>query len=319
MNLLQLKKATAVVQPNHSIMIYGPPKGGKSRLVGTAAKIKQLKRIFWIDIENGVETLLNMGLTDEELSKITIIKIADTRDNPIALETILKAFTSKTPVDICEAHGRVDCADCKKAGGPSIKWHLGMCTHDDLVVLDSGSQLGDSALAAACLGKPNMFKPTFDEYGMVNKWLGDVCSVIQQCVNTNFVVITHDTVLKDDENKDRIFPLFGSTQFSMKCAKFFGTVVYVHKKMNKHTAGSGSTYRSDLLTGSRVGIALESSKEPSMHDILVGGGILKTANAVQEDPTTKAPEPEEKQVVETIASSKPMTLAEKLALKRASA
>lgn len=319
MNLLQLKKATAVVQPNHSIMIYGPPKGGKSRLVGTAARIKQLNRIFWFDIENGAETLLNMNLTDDELAKITIIKVADTRDNPIAVETMLKVLTAKVPQDICEAHGKVDCADCKKLNQPSIKWHLGMCTHNDLVVIDSGSQLGDSALAAACLGKPQMFKPTFDEYGMVNKWLGDICSVIQQCVNTNFVVITHDTVLKDDENKDRIFPLFGSTQFSMKCAKFFGTVVYVHKKMNKHTAGSGSTYRSDLLTGSRVGIALESSKEPSMHDILVGGGILKTANAVQEDPATKAPEPEEKQVVETTASSKPMSLAEKLALKRANA
>lgn len=318
MNLLQLKKATAVVQPNHSILIYGPPKGGKSRLVGTAAKIKELNRIYWIDIENGVETLLNMGLTDEELAKITIIKIADTRDNPIALETILKAFTSKVPVAICEAHGRVDCAECTKSGSPVLRWCLASCNHNDLVVLDSGSQLGDSALAAACLGKPNMFKPTFDEYGMVNKWLGDVCSVIQQCVYTNFVVITHDTVLKDDENKDRIFPLFGSTQFSMKCAKFFGTVVYVHKKMNKHTAGSGSTYRSDLLTGSRVGIALESHKEPSMQAILVDGGILKS---VVKDPSVSTPSQEEEKKEDTTAvvteaqPSKPLTLAEKLKLK----
>lgn len=279
MDLLRLKQATAKLQPNHSILMYGPPKSGKTRLAGTAATIEELDTIWWIDIENGVETLLNMGLTDEQLAKVKLIKITDTRDNPIALETILKAFTSKTPVNICELHGKVDCAECKKSGEGFFSWHLGQCKHNELVVLDSGSQLGDSALAAACLGKPGMFKPTFDEYGMVNKWLGDVCSVIQQCTHTNFVVLTHEIALEDDEGKDKIFPLMGSKAFSMKCAKFFGTVVYVHKKMNKHTAGSSSTYQSNLLTGSRVNVALEKSKEPSMRDILIEGGIIKSATA----------------------------------------
>ena len=282
MNLLDLKKATAKVQPNHSILIYSQPKMGKTRLAGTAAKIPELNKIYWIDIENGSETLLNMGLTDDELAKIQLIKIADTRDTPIAIETILKTFTSRTPLKICELHGRVDCAECTKLGNTFYQWHLDQCTHNDLVVVDSGSQLGDSALAAACLGKPGMFKPTFDEYGMVNKWLGDVCSVIQQCRNTNFVVLTHEIALEDDEGKDRIFPLMGSKQFSMRCSKFFGTVVYLHKKMNKHAAGSSSTYRSDVLTGSRIGVALENSKEPSMRDILINGGILRSPSAQQE-------------------------------------
>lgn len=282
MNLLDLKKATAKVQPNHSILIYSQPKMGKTRLAGTAAKIPELNKIYWIDIENGSETLLNMGLTDDELAKIQLIKIADTRDTPIAIETILKTFTSRTPLKICELHGRVDCAECTKLGNTFYQWHLDQCTHNDLVVVDSGSQLGDSALAAACLGKPGMFKPTFDEYGMVNKWLGDVCSVIQQCRNTNFVVLTHEIALEDDEGKDRIFPLMGSKQFSMRCSKFFGTVVYLHKKMNKHAAGSSSTYRSDVLTGSRIGVALENSKEPSMRDILISGGILRSPSAQQE-------------------------------------
>lgn len=308
MDLLQLKKATARVQPNHSILLYGPPKAGKTKLVGTAAKIAQLKRIFWIDLENGVETLLNAGLTDEELAKIIVIKVSDTRDNPIGIETVLKTFTSKVPVDLCELHGRVDCAECKKSGSGFIKFHLGGCTHDDLVVIDSGSQLGDSALAAACLGKPNMFKPTFDEYGMVNKWLGDVCSVIQQCANTNFVVITHEVAFEDDEGKDKIGPLMGSKQFCQKVAKFFGTVVYVHKKMNRHVAGSSSTYRGDLLTGSRINVALETSKEPSMYDILVSGGVLKAPSA------EAAQVPQEQKVAESKA---PLSLAERMAAAKA--
>ncbi len=313
MNLLQLKQATAKVQPNHSILLYGPPKGGKSVLAGTAAAIPELNRIFYISIENGHESLIHSGLSDAELEKIILIRIADTRDTPIAIETILKSFTSKVPVNICELHGRIDCAECKKSSSPSISWHLGSCTHNDLVIIDSGSQLGDSAMAAACLGKPQMFKPTFDEYGMVNKWLGDVCSVIQQCANTNFVVITHEIALEDDEGKDRIFPLMGSKQFSMRCAKFFGTVVYVHKKMNKHVAGSSSTYRSDVLTGSRVNALLENTKEPSMRDILIEGGILKPLSS----PVVKADSVPQKTEEAQSAEKKPaMTLAERMAAKK---
>lgn len=306
MNLLQLKQATAKVQPNHSILIYSQPKMGKTRLAGTAAKIPEINKVYYIDIENGSETLLNMGLTDEELSKIVLIKIADTRDTPIAIETILKTFTSKVPLKICELHGRVDCAECLKSKEPFYEWHLGQCTHNDLVIVDSGSQLGDSAMAAACAGKPNMYKPTFDEYGMVNKWLGDVCSVIQQCRNTNFVVLTHEIALEDDEGKDRLFPLMGSKPFSMRCAKFFGTVVYLHKKMNKHTAGSSSTYRSDVLTGSRLNVAIEKSSDPSMRDILVEGGIIRSASApaVQSEPTVAA---------KAVADKPATSLAERLA------
>jgi len=310
MDLLQLKKATAKVQPNHSMLFYGPPKMGKTRLVGTAAKIKEISRIWWFDLENGIETLLNLGLTDEELAKIVVIKVSDTRDNPIAIETMLKALTSKNVIDICETHGKVDCAECKKSSSGFIKFRLGDCTHNELIVIDSGSQLGDSAMGAACLGKPNMFKPTFDEYGMVNKWLGDCCSVIQQCANTNFVVITHEIALEDDEGKDKIVPLMGSKQFSMKCAKFFGTVVYVHKKMNKHTAGSSSTYRSDLSTGSRINVALENTKDPTMYDLLVSGGVIRTSSTAE-----AAHVPQEPVVAE--ASKPAPSLAERLAATRA--
>ena len=281
MDMLQLKKAAAVLQPNHSILIYGPPKSGKTRLIATAAKLKEISKIYWFDIENGVETLLHMDLTDEELQKIVIIKIADTRENPIAIETILKSFSAKTPIDICELHGKVDCAECKKDGSPFIKWNLAQCTHNDLVVIDSGSQLGDSAINGACAGKPATYKPLQDEWGMAGKWLADICSTIQQCRNTNFVVATHEISLEDDEGKDRIFPLMGTKNFSMRCAKFFGTVVYVHKKLGKHVAGSSSTYRPDVLTGSRVEAKLESSKEPSMFDILIAGGILRAPQGAE--------------------------------------
>jgi hypothetical protein len=318
MNLNKLAKAVSDVhaQTNHSVLVYGPPKSGKTRLVGTAAKIPEIKRIFWFDIENGVETLINMGLTEEEMEKVTVIKVPNTRDNPIAIETILRAFSAKTPVHICDTHGKVGCVECSRIKDSGIMFSLGTCTHSDLVVIDSGSELGDSALAASCLGKGDTYKPQFDDYGACGKWLGDVLSVIQQCRYTNFVVITHEIALEDDDGKDKIFPLMGTKPFSMKVAKYFGTVAYVHKKLNKHAAGTSSTYAGNVLTGSRVNALLEKSKEPSMRDILVTGGIIKEGIHA-ETILDKEQEKDSKQG-ETSEVVKPLTgLAAKLAANRA--
>ncbi len=281
MKLSQLAKAVnSNLSRNHSILLYGPPKTGKTRLVGTAAKIVELERIFWIDLENGAETLLNMGLTEAEMDKVTLISIPDTREVPRGIETVLKMFSSKTPLSICHAHGKVGCveAECKKPEN-SVVFSLKECTHKDLVVIDSGSQLGDSALNMACVGKPVEYKPGWDEYGLQSKWLGDILSVIQAAQFTNFVVITHVIPIEEELNgikKDKLYPLMGTKAFSSKVAKYFGTVAFVEIKLGKHTAGSSSTYKSETLTGSRVNAQLEKQKEPDMRTILIDGGILKT-------------------------------------------
>lgn len=280
MKLSTLMQAANQLKPNHSILLYGPPKTGKTRLVGTAARIPELDRVIWIDLENGSETLLHMGLTEEELNKIDLIRIPDTRELPRGCETLLKMFSSKEDISICDLHGKVNCVECqtpdKKFTG--TLFNLRKLTHKDLVVIDSGSQLGDSALAMACLGKPVDYKPGWDEWGLSNKYLGDLLSVIQQATFTNFVVITHEAIVEEEVNgvkRDKIMPLMGTKAFCAKVAKYFGTVVYVELKMGKHTAGSSSTYKANHMTGSRVNVKIESAKEPDMKTILIDGGILK--------------------------------------------
>ena len=284
MKLTELLKASNLKKPNHSILLYGPPKTGKTRLVGTAAKIKELDRIYWIDLENGSETLLHMGLTEEEMHKIELIRIPDTRETPRGCETVLKMFSSKEDIRICSLHGKVNCVECKtktEDDKDESIFNLRKCTHKDLVVIDSGSQLGDSSLAMACIGKSGDFKPGWDEYGLSNKWLGDILSVIQQATFTNFVVITHEMIVEEDINgvkKDKIIPLMGTRAFCSKVAKYFGTVVYTELKLGKHAAGSSSTYKANHITGSRVNVKIENSKELSMRAILIEGGILTEEN-----------------------------------------
>jgi hypothetical protein len=278
MKLSDLATAVNKVKANHSILLYGPPKTGKTRFVGTAAGIPEIERIFWIDLENGAETLLHMGLSGEEMAKITLIRIPDTREVPRGIETVLKMLSAKQAISICDAHGKVACAEagCKDAKN-NVSFCLKDCTHKDLIVIDSGSQLGDSALAMACAGKPIEYKAGWDEYSLVTKWLGDILGVIQAAVFTNFVVITHELIIEEEVNgvkRDKILPLIGTKAFCAKAAKYFGTVVYVEIKMGKHASGSSSTYKPNHITGSRVNVKTELSKEAGMKAILIEGGIL---------------------------------------------
>lgn len=315
MNLLQISKAVKDLAPNHSILMYGPPKSGKTRLVATAASIPEVSNIYWFDIENGSETILHMGLPDSALEKITLFKIRDTRDNPIGIETMLKAMTSKKPIKICDAHGKVACAVCSKEREAFTDWSINDCTHNDLIVIDSGSALGDSALAATCLGQGEMFKPGWDEYGIVGKWLTDIMSVIQQATHTNFVMITHEIALEDDNGKDMFFPLVGSKAFCLKVGKYFGTVVYVDKKMNKHVAGSSSTYRNNVITGSRVNAEIEKAKTLDMRAILIEGGVLKEGVFETEERKQETVE----QNIDVVKEAAPTGLAAILAAKKEAA
>jgi len=292
------------VQDNHSILIYGAGKTGKTKFVATAAELAEIQNIYWFDLENGYQTILHSGMSNEALAKIQLYRIRDTRNNPIGVETMLKALAGNRPVSICEAHGKVGCAECKKTGLEFADFNLAACTHNDLVVIDSGSQLGDSALAAACIGKDVTFKPSFDEYGLAGFWLSDVLSVVQQCQHTNFVVITHELVDTDEINgkkTDKIYPLLGTRAFCRKVAKYFGTVAYFHMKMGKHAAGSSTTYKSDVLTGSRINAKLEGSKDLSMRDILIEGGIL-SSSAPNSAQAVSSPSPAAKETPAVVPS-----------------
>ena len=56
---------------------------------------------------------------------------------------------------------------------------------------------------------------------------------------------------------------------AMKAARGFGTVIYMELKLNKHVGGSSTTYKANHVTGSRLNVKLEDSKDPCMADILL--------------------------------------------------
>lgn len=281
----------------HSILLYGKPKVGKTELAGTIAKIPAVKNVYWFDLENGADTLLYMvqrgKLTPEQAEKITLIKVPDLRDNPTAMETLLKAICTRAAVKICETHGRVNCQDCIKNKAPMIDFDHKSLTPDDWIVIDSLSQAGVSAMNMACLGKETGYKPTFDEYGLQGKWLSDLLTTVQAAPYCNFLCITHVQVIEDDDGKEIYSPLCGTKNFSASAAKYFGTVIYAEMKMKQHKAGSSTSYHTQTQTGSRIGLVMEKEKELDLSIVLPAAGIC-----TGETPATEVATP--------VVQSKPM-------------
>lgn len=287
MDMLALKKRREQESSSHSILIYGDSGCGKTRLAATAALIPEIQRVVYLDLENGHDTILNMGLPDSALEKIQLFRICDTRKDPHVMSTMLKMFSSKDDVVLCEEHGRINCLACSKEKKPTQVFNLTKMNHNELVILDSGSQLADCGVNALLKGQPEDAILQIQEWGTVNNWLKSILQVVQIGRFTNVVVLTH--VFYDEEysgtgiNKTlirtKVYPLMGTKNFSTRCGKYFGTIVNLEVKNKRHVGGSSTTYAANVQTKSRLNIKVEAAAEISMQEILVKGGIIRPAHS----------------------------------------
>jgi hypothetical protein len=290
-------------RPKHgfSLLIYGPPKVGKTRLAATIAKVPQINRVYLIDIENGHETvvtMLKLGLfTEEEAKKIDIINCQDTPDRPIGGETVLKLLTIGKPQLVCHEHGRVSCGtkECQALGANgSTAFNINDLGHNDVVIIDSGTALTNSILNYHLRGKDRDYKPGWDEFGPLARDLSNILTIVQAC-KTNFIVVTHTLVIDKpvtliDKNGKTIqttieetYPLIGTKNFSLNSAKYFSHVAYLQMESGQHKGGSATNYRYKTITGSRGGWQLE--KSPKLNLALIFDELYKV-NPTEEDSET---------------------------------
>jgi len=249
------------------VLLYGQGKVGKTMLAGTAIKATNIKRVFWFDLENGSETLLNpaLGLSDLELKKVRLIKVPDVKDKPAAIETMLKVFSAKTDtLNICTEHGIVNCTLCKAVKDPIAEvYSLRTLNETDLVVVDSLSQLTLSALNAAerLVGNTGNSYAKWGEQGAL---LEDFCTMVQ-AAKCNIICITHEQIYEDDKTgKEYIVPNVGTRNFSRRVARFFGTVIFMSVEAKSFKAGSTPTYKLDTVAGSRSGYKAETDATGSL-------------------------------------------------------
>lgn len=247
-----MKLTEKAVSSVHRVLIYGPPKTGKTELAGA---LSEHKKLIWVDLENGYTTLLKFP--QEWKERIEIISLPDTRSYPIAIETCLKLIKGG-PVSICEEHGKVSCPLCKKSSLPFVDLELAKLGEDTVVVFDSLTQLTASAIAHITKGQPDDYKLDYSDWGNLGKLMEIFLSHVQQAP-FNIVCISHETEAELEDGKVKLVPVAGTRAFSRNTAKYFDHVVYAEVKNKKHNFYSSTTSASNLNTGSRTGIVLESS------------------------------------------------------------
>ncbi len=244
----------------HRVLIFGAPKSGKTQLAATLASQFNL---IWFDLENGYGTLLKLPREAQE--RIELISIPDSKTFPIAIETMLKVITGNS-VSICEEHGKVSCPVCSKDSKPTCTVHLKELGPESVVVIDSLSQLSNSAIAFITKAQPDDYKMDFSDWGNLRAIVEKFLSQVQQA-RYNIVCISHEEEVEMEDGRKKIVPVCGSSKSSRNTAKYFDHVLYCELKNKKHITASSTTYANNILTGSRTDVFMDADVNPTLLSI----------------------------------------------------
>lgn len=284
-NMLTFKRSE---QPQ-SVILYGPSKTGKSTLVAKLAA--EGYKLLWLDLENSKQAIITAleDQPDEVLERIEYVQIPDTSANPIGIRTVGSVFAG-VPGAICEAHGAWNCAACKRTNAPEVRIDFSAMDSSWVVVVDTVSQLSDSALAHATRGiMTTLFtgnpKVEWDQYSHQGMMLSHVFSNMQQ-LRCHRIFISHEEIIEQTDGKELIMPKCGTRNYSRNFGRFFDHVVYCFKENNKHKQASSTTFRPNTLTGSRTSVSMESGA--SLADVLRSKRAGASTEAASATPVANA-------------------------------
>jgi AAA domain len=246
-----------------SVLVYGPPKTGKTQLVGELANYFNL---HWFDIENGYETLLK--LPNSAKDRVELYRIPDSKIYPIAVETLLKIIPGNQ-VEMCHEHSKIACALCKKEAKPLYIINLNaLDAKKDIVVFDSLTQLVDSAVNHMSKNKPDDYKFDYADWANLGRVMSTFLSHIQAS-KFNVICISHETEAEMEDGKMKIVPTAGTRNFSRNTAKYFAHVIYADVRTGKHKFTSESVGIPNVVSGSRGDLSLSKMESPSLKSLFI--------------------------------------------------
>lgn len=272
MDLLALSKKYKEEPKNQSLLVYGDSGTGKTRFAATVANIPWIERVFWLDMENGIQTVLNMGLPDKSLQKIIPFRMGDTRTDPYAYNTVQKMYSSTTALSVCEEHSRINCLACSKAKRPFQSFDMLSITNRDVIVIDTGTALVDCVVNSLLKGQTYDTILQIQEWGTVINLIKPILQVIQNGRYGHTIMTAHTLYIHTYQGKPpnreiiktKEFPMLGTQNFAPKVGGYFGTVINLRIGGGKHTGISSTLGKPNVQARSRAGVCLEKEGNPDM-------------------------------------------------------
>lgn len=227
-------------------LIYGGPKRGKTYLAG---KLAEKFNLHWFDLENGgVDTLREFPV--EWQDRVEVYAVPDSPLTPTASETIMRVLEGG-PRKICEKHGKVNCPICAKTPDAIYQTiDINALGPDDILVIDSGTQLTESIKAVVGRTLTDDQKFEFDHWSHLGKITAKIGSLIQ-AAPCSIVFLTHEAEIELEDGKKMLVPVFGSSSTSRTFAKYFHDVIYCDFKMKNYIAMSTQRANGLVYAGSR--------------------------------------------------------------------
>lgn len=269
-----------------SAVIYGKPRAGKTTL---AAQFARHYNLLWLDLEKGAQTLLH-AITKEFWPRVHIIQVDDTQDNPIAIKTVGQLICKNADHKICVEHGATNCVKCtplvKDNPGAVESWNLYKLNTEWVVVIDSMTQLSDSALAHALgpVAWDDKKKAEFDHWDRQGLLLKNILTA-QKLLSCHRIFISHEEELEQEDGQNLLTPCGGTRNFSRKISRYFDHIVYCDIKNMKHISNSMSTASPKFISGSRNEIALEQGDDiVNLFKVKDSDAKPASGNGVQQKP-----------------------------------
>lgn len=251
-------------QPRH-ICVFGPSKTGKTTLVSQLALMGY--KLIWFSLDNG-HTVLDM-LPIEAQQRIDLIVLPDTYEYSIGQDVIRKVIKGGD-FNICDIHGMINCSACKREAKSFTHINLYKIDLDTIVVIDHGTIISKSIInkishqEADKAKKPvDGYKLDFGDWATCNSIHDDILSTLQYAP-FNCVLITLEYLTAGEDGSKKIVPALSTLNYANNTPGFFDSMVYCDISGGKHVCGSGSTYRGNIITGSRDNIAIEKMEKPSL-------------------------------------------------------
>jgi hypothetical protein len=279
-----MKLSESRAQTYTRALIFGLPGSGKSTL---AAALSRTHKLYWFSLDNDADVLKK--LPPEQQERIEFFDIPDSASFPVASQTLLQVFKAQKG-KVCHVHGLFNCSLCNKSGAAFTVFDFTALSSSDIVVIDTGSQLGRSILAHVTKDESVDYKPERDDWGALRKYTEYFASQFQ-AFRGNLIIICHaiehvTTNSKGEVISSKLIPDFGSKGMALTFGKSFSHVIFTEVKNKKHRAYSSSTASNDCLTKSRTDFKIEDLPEPDLSPI-----FPLTASTPQGESTQPTPTP----------------------------